>query len=261
VGQRVERGQALAILTPVVATADRSSFESTAGEIDTRIALAEAKLSRITRIAGVVAQKDIEDTRTELETLKTRRTAVRAAVRETVTLTAPISGTISMSMAVPGQLANAREALFEVVDLSRLWVEAIAFDARLVADITAARAVEATGEVLALDYVGRGVSARQQGLPLHFSIKTPPTTLVIGKPVNVLLTTRETRQGMILPQSAVVKGQNGLSIVWTHTQAERFKPNVVKVKPIDGQRLLVEGGLSPNERVVIEGATLLNQVR
>ncbi len=261
VGQKVEQGQVLAILTPIVATADRSSYESASGEIDTRIALGEAKLARLTRIAGVVAQKDIDDTRTELETLKTRRTAVRATVRETVTLTAPISGTVSMSTAVPGQLANAREALFEIVDPSRMWVEAIAYDARLVADITAARAVEATGEVLALDYVGRGVSARQQGLPLHFSIKAPPATLVIGKPVNVLLTTRETRQGMILPQAAVVKGQNGLSIVWTHTQAERFKPNVVKVKPIDGQRLLVEGGLSANERVVIEGATLLNQVR
>jgi membrane fusion protein, heavy metal efflux system len=261
VGQKVERGQALAILTPIVATADRSSFESASGEIDTRIALGEAKLARLTRIAGVVAQKDIDDTRTELETLKTRRTAVRSAVRETVTLTAPISGTVSMSTAVPGQLANAREALFEIVDPSRMWVEAIAFDARLVANITAARAVEATGEILTLDYVGRGVSARQQGLPLHFSIKTPPTTLVLGKTVNVLLTTKETRQGMILPQAAVVKGQNGLSIVWTHTQAERFKPNIVKVKPIDGQRLLVEGGLAANERVVIEGATLLNQVR
>ena len=261
VGQKVERGQTLAVLTPIVATADRSSFESASGEIDTRIALGEAKLARLTRIVGVVAQKDIDDTRTELETLKARRTAVRSAVRETVVLTAPISGTVSMSTAVPGQLATAREALFEIVDLSRLWVEAIAFDARLVADITAARAVEPTGEVLALDYVGRGVSARQQGLPLHFSIKAPPSTLVIGTPVKVLLTTKETRQGMILPQSAVVKGQNGLLIVWTHTQAERFKPNIVKVKPIDGQRLLVEGGLAANERVVIEGATLLNQVR
>lgn len=261
IGQRVERGQVLAVLTPVVGTADRSSYESAVGEIDTRIALAEAKLARITRIAGVVAQKDIDDTRTELETLKTRRLAVRSAIRESVTLTAPISGTVSMSTAVPGQLANAREVLFEIVDPTRLWVEAIAFDARLVADITAARAIEATGEVLVLDFVGRGVSARQQGLPLHFSIKSPPAALVIGKPVTVLLTTKDTRQGLILPQSAVVKGQNGLSIVWTHTQAERFKPNVVRVKPIDGQRLLVDGGLAPNERVVIEGATLLNQVR
>ena len=261
VGQIVERGQVLAVLTPVVATADRSSFESTAGEIDTRIALAEAKLARITRIAGVVAQKDIDDTRTELETLKTRRNAVRSVVRETVTLTAPISGTVSMSAAVPGQLANARETLFEIVDLKRLWVEAIAFDARLVTDITSARAIESSGDVLPLTYVGRGVSARQQGVPLHFAITAPPASSVIGKPVKIILTTKETRQGLILPQAAVVKGQNGLAIVWTHPQAERFKPNVVKVKPIDGQRLLVEGGLAANGRVVTEGATLLNQVR
>ena len=261
VGQIVERGQVLAVLTPVVATADRSTFESTAGEIDTRIALGEAKLARITRIAGVVAQKDIDDTRTELETLKARRTAVRSAIREPVTLTAPIAGTVSMSAAVPGQLANARETLFEIVDLKRLWVEAIAFDARLVADITSVRAIESSGDILPLTYVGRGVSARQQGVPLHFSITAPPASSVIGKPVKVILTTKETRQGLILPQAAVVKGQNGLAIVWTHTQAERFKPNVVKVKPIDGQRLLVEGGLAANERVVTEGATLLNQVR
>lgn len=261
VGQRVERGQTLAVLTPIVPTADRSVFESTLGEIDTRIALAETKLSRITRIAGVIAQKDIDDTRTELETLKTRRTAVRASGRETLTLTAPISGVVSLSTAVPGQIATARETLFEIVDPARLWVEAIAYDARLVADITAARAIDPTGDVLTLDYLGRGISARQQGVPLNFSIMAPPSTLVIGKPVTVLLTTKDTRQGLILPQAAVVKGQNGLSIVWTHTQAERFKPNVVKVRPIDGQRLLVEGGLAANERVVIDGATLLNQVR
>ena len=159
------------------------------------------------------------------------------------------------------QLASARETIFEIVDPSRLWVEAIAYDARLVANITVARATIGAGESLNLKYIGRGIAARQQRVPLNFQIVAPPPSLSIGKPVTVLITTRETRQGLILPQAAVVKGQNGLSIVWTHTQAERFKPNVVKVQPIDGQRLLVEGGLAANERVVIEGATLLNQVR
>ncbi len=83
-------------------------------KIDTRIALAEAKPARLTRIAGTVAQKDCDDTRTELQILNTHRTDVRATVRETVVLTAPISGIISVSTAVPGQLATAREALLRL---------------------------------------------------------------------------------------------------------------------------------------------------
>jgi hypothetical protein len=172
-----------------------------------------------------------------------------------------VSGIVSMSIAIPGQLANAREVLFEIVDPARLWVEAIAYDARLVSEVTTARALTKSGEPLALELAGRGVAARQQGIPINFRIVSPPAGLVIGMPVSVLVSTRETRQGLILPQAAVVKGQNGLPIVWTHSQAERFKPNIVKVTPIDGQRLLVEGGLAANERVVVEGATLLNQVR
>ena len=261
IGQTVERGQALAVLTPIIPTADRSTFESAIGEIETRVALAEQKLARLSRIPTAVAQKDIDDTRTELESLRTRRAAVRSAIREPITLTAPVAGVVSVSSAIPGQLASARETIFEIVDPSRLWVEAIAYDARLAADITAARASIGGGESLSLEYIGRGIAARQQGVPLNFRIVAPPGTLSIGKPVIVTITTRETRQGLILPQAAVVKGQNGLSIVWTHTQAERFKPNVVKVRPIDGHRLLVEGGLAANERVVVDGATLLNQVR
>jgi membrane fusion protein, heavy metal efflux system len=225
------------------------------------VALAEQKLARLSRIPNAVAQKDIDDTRTELESLKSRRAAVRSAIREPITLTAPVAGLVSLSSAIPGQLASARETIFEIVDPQRLWVEAIAYDVRLVADITAARAFVGAGDSLKLEFIGRGVASRQQGVPLNFHVVAPPASLSIGKPVTVIITTRETRQGLILPQAAVVKGQNGLSIVWTHIQAERFKPNIVKVRPIDGQRLLVEGGLAANERVVIEGATLLNQVR
>ena len=46
IGQRVEKDELLANLKPIVPTADRSSYESTIGEINTRMALAEQKLAR-----------------------------------------------------------------------------------------------------------------------------------------------------------------------------------------------------------------------
>lgn len=261
VGKTVEKGQALAFVVPIVATEDQNSYASTVGELDTQVALAEAKLARIARIPGAVPQKDIDDTRTELDGLRKRRADVRSSQSERQVLTAPISGVISLSTAVPGQLASARDTIFEIVDPARLWVEAIAFAPSLVDDILDASAVTTTGETFKLALVGRSLTLRQQGTPVTFQIDAPTRVLAIGRPMTVILKTRSNRDGMILPQASVVRGANGVAIVWTHIAAERFKPNVVKYQSLDGARVVIEGGLKPNERVVIEGATLLNQIR
>lgn len=261
VGQKIEKGQVLAYVTPIIPTADQSVYVSTVGEIETQIALAEQKLSRISRIPSVIAKKDIDDTKTELENLIKRRANVRASLAERQALVAPISGVLSVATAVPGQIATARDTLFEVVDPQRLWVEAIAFDNRVGSDIVEASAVTSTGESFKLHLVGRSLTLRQQGTAINFSIENPTGALGIGKPVTVIAKTGSLRQGMVLPQAAIVRGANGVSVVWTHTAAERFTPNVVKFQALDGERALVEGGLQPDERVVVEGATLLNQIR
>ena len=261
IGQKVVKGQVLANVIPVIPTADQNSYASTIGELDTQILLAEQKLARISRIPGTIPQKDIDDTRTTLDGLRKRRASVRSSQGEPQALTAPITGVVSMSSAVPGQLASARDVIFEIVDPTKLWVEAITFDPRIVADIVDASAVSTTGESFKLNFVGRSLTLRQQGTPLNFRIEAPTESLAIGRPLTVILKTASKRDGMILPQAAVVRGANGVSIIWTHMSAERFKPNVVKLQPLDGERVVVEGGLKANERAVIEGATILNQIR
>ncbi len=261
VGQKVLKGQVLANVMPVIPTADQNSYAGTIGELDTQILLAEQKLARISRIPGTIPQKDIDDTKTTVDGLRKRRASVRSSQGEPQPLTAPITGVIAMSAAVPGQLASARDVIFEIVDPTRLWVEAIAFDPRIVSDIVEASAVTNTGESFKLNFVGRSLTLRQQGTPVNFSVEAPTETLAIGRPMTVILKTASKRDGMILPQAAVVRGANGVSIIWTHVAAERFKPNVVKLQPLDGERVVIEGGLKSNERAVIEGATLLNQIR
>jgi membrane fusion protein, heavy metal efflux system len=261
VGQKVVKGQVLVNVTPVIPTADQNSYAGTIGELDTQILLAEQKLARISRIPGTIPQKDIDDTKTTVDGLRKRRASVRSSQGEPQPLTAPITGVIAMSAAVPGQLASARDVIFEIVDPTRLWLEAIAFDPRIVSDIVEASAVTTTGETFKLNFVGRSLTLRQQGTPVNFSVEAPTETLAIGRPMTVILKTASKRDGMILPQAAVVRGANGVSIIWTHVAAERFKPNIVKLQPLDGERVVIEGGLKPNERAVIEGATLLNQIR
>ena len=64
-----------------------------------------------------------------------------------------------------------------------------------------------------------------------------------------------------MPTSAVVRGATGLPIVWVKTAPERFEPQTVKTEPFDGDSVVVTAGVKPDQRVVTEGVTLLNQVR
>ena len=80
-------------------------------------------------------------------------------------------------------------------------------------------------------------------------------------PVKVVLQSTAKVDGFILPASAIVRGQTGLPIVWIKTEPERFEPQTVKVEPLDGQSVVVTAGLKPDQRIVTDGVTLLNQVR
>jgi hypothetical protein len=53
-------------------------------------------------------------------------------------LVAPVSGVIASSNAVAGQVVDARELVFEVVDPTRLRIEALAYDAAVVSDVAGA---------------------------------------------------------------------------------------------------------------------------
>jgi multidrug efflux pump subunit AcrA (membrane-fusion protein) len=67
--------------------------------------------------------------------------------------------------------------------------------------------------------------------------------------------------GIVLPDTAVVRGPNGLPRVWVKTAAEHFRPLPVRVAPLNGADVLVLGGIDAGSRVVVEGAELINQVR
>ncbi len=67
--------------------------------------------------------------------------------------------------------------------------------------------------------------------------------------------------GLALPRAAVVRTSNGQDVVYEHTTAERYEARQVRIEPLDGNRVLIGGGIGPGKRVVVQGAELLDQVR
>ena len=259
-GQKVRKGEVLLWLRPVVGSMERGNQRAALADVEAQLAIASAKAARYAQLEGSVPQKDIDAARFELRALQQRRAAVGASLGDAEALVAPVSGVISATSVVNGQVVDARELLLEIIDPTRLSVEALAYDAALVDGLTSA-SVPLPGGALALQFVGGGRQLREQALPLLFRVKSQNAPVAVGQPVKVIAKTSRTTQGVALPHAALVRNSAGDSVVWVHIGAERFAPRKVTSQPLDAGSVAVTQGLAAGERVVSVGASLLAQVR
>ncbi|MFP5410236.1 MAG: efflux RND transporter periplasmic adaptor subunit [Gammaproteobacteria bacterium] len=260
-GQRVARGQVLAMLHPAASSIERGNQQERLAELEAALAIAERRHARYLQLEGVVPQKDVDTARDERDALRKRRAAVAASVGAAEALRAPVSGIVGATHVVAGQVVEAREVLFEIVDPARLAVEALAYDATLAGTIGAASATLPDGRVLPLTFLGGGRVLREQALPLLFRIAVPDAPVAVGQPLAVIVQTRGTGPGVALRAAALVKNRAGATAVWVRDGAERFVLRAVEARPLDAATAVVTRGLAAGERVVTEGATLLTQVR
>lgn len=262
-GQRVGKGDVLAVVTPTIGAVERGGVEAQVAELDASVRLAQAKVARLSALTGSVPGKDIDEARLELDGARRRRAALAPSLAQGEALRAPVSGVVSVANAQVGALVESKDVLFEIVDPARLWVEAILTDPSLAGQVKAASAVTADGTELAVTFIGRGLTLRQGAVPLQFRIDGPPPGLSVGSPVTVVAELDGKERGVALPRAAVVRQANGTPAVWDHVSAERFVARPVRVRPLDAGHVLVLGGLAsdPAPRVVVRGAELLGQVR
>jgi membrane fusion protein, heavy metal efflux system len=260
-GQAVRKGQVLAVVRSSVSAIERAN--QTAASLDTQgsIELAKKRLARLEQLEGTVPQKDIETARAELQSLQQRGKAISGSAAAVETLVAPVSGVIAAINVVAGQVVDAREVLFEIVDPARLMVEANAFDASLLSSVASA-SVNLGSSSAPLRYVGAGRALREGAIPLIFrSEGANALPLAVNQSIKVVVQTKEVIKGFAIPSGAVVKNPSNQDIVWVHTGAEQFAPRVVRFANLDGSRSTVLDGLVAGDRVVTQGSALVNQVR
>lgn len=262
-GQAVRKGETLAVVRTSSAAIERANQVAQTAELRASLDIARKRLARLEQLEGTVARKDIEAARAEADSLAQRVAAVSASISATEALVAPVSGVIAAANVVAGQVVDAREVLFEIVDPARLMVEASAFDAALIGNIASASASATPGTSVALRFMGAGRVLREGAIPLHFSTAAgkEAAPLAVGQPVKVIVQTRETVKGFAVPTGAVVKNPSNQDMVWVHTGAELFQPRPVRAIALDGATVSVVDGLKAGDRVVTQGAPLVNQVR
>ncbi len=260
-GTPVKKGDVLAYVTPPLQAIDASDMRQRQGELDQQISIVERRLARYETLVpgGAVARTQLEDTQLELQGLRDRRASLDKSRRNTEELVAPVDGIIAEGTAVAGQIAQSNAVIFNIVDPSRLWVEALSFDS--LSGVQSAVARLNNDRTYPLAFRGAGFAGRNQSIPVQFAVEGNVAGLRAGQFVTVLATTDEEKTGFAIPRAALVRNANGQDVVYEHVAAERFEPRPVRVEPLDGDRVFIATGLAAGKRLVVQGAELLGQVR
>ncbi|WP_326537124.1 efflux RND transporter periplasmic adaptor subunit, partial [Pseudorhodoferax sp.] len=204
-GQTVRKGEVLAYVVPSTAPIERSNQSSQLAELRAAKSLADKRVARLKELADTVPRKDIEAAESESASLAERIAAIGGGLATREALVAPVSGVIASAHVVAGQVVDARELLFEIVDPSRLRIEALAFDPALAANVGSAT-LSVGNQRVPLEFIGAARSLREQALPLGFRAQGAAlNSLAVGQPVRVFVQTKEKVKGLAVPVASLMK--------------------------------------------------------
>ena len=261
-GQAVTEGEILGHLRPIWSNRDRAELEAAISTLRGEIAEKELELARSRELPFLpFRQGRILSIRLELDKLRRHRDALLEGLEGTDPIIASASGVIARAEVRVGQVVEARQILWEIVDERRLWVEAEWFGAMPPSQIEGATALRTDGTAMPLIFEGSGWSLSGQSTPVQFRIERPGDGVRIGERLTVLVREAVGDEGMLVPKSALVRRPNGETGVWAATSAELFESHRVRWKAVDGHVIAIEAGLPEGARVVIGGAPLLSEVR
>ncbi len=258
-GQRVVKGQVLARIRPVGGAIERGNQQAQLAQIRANRTLVALRVKRLESLEGSVPQKEIEAARAELTSMIGQERAIGASVDGTDAITAPASGIIATANVLSGQIVESRDVLYEIIDPNRMMVEATTTDVTLAGRISNASLSGLPG--IELHLVGSGRSLRDGALPVNFRANAKNIALAVGQPVTVVVKLTDKLKGIALPAEALVRNQSNEPIVWIKSGAERFIAQQVEARPLDARTIVVVKGLTPDNRVVVSGASLINQIR
>lgn len=265
IGQTVRKGQVLGYVRYNADPYSRANQQAQLAQLRSNLELARQRVARLESLADTVPRKEIEAARAELASLGAATRSVGAGLDGREPLLAPVSGTIAQANAISGQVVEARDLLFQIVDPTRLQVEATTADPALAGQIDGASLLGVDDAALSL--IGGAGSLRDGLIPVSFRVDLADgaegrrLALVVGQPVTVVVRLKERTRGVVLPKESVVRNAANEPIVWIKSGAERYLPQPVQAHALDARSVVVVQGLGEDNRVVVQGAALISQIR
>jgi cobalt-zinc-cadmium efflux system membrane fusion protein len=171
-------------------------------------------------------------------------------------LYAPSDGIVMKQFATAGQRLTAADPLYQLAELSTLWLEIhVPLDTAKNVEINHRMTIcgkSIDGKVIA---VGREAHAADQGVLVRAEINKKTEQLTPGEFIEVCFIQQATTSQFEVPRAAVFRNE-GLSAVFIRTDGGFLYKNVNIVKD-NGNNIVISGDLLPKQMVVISGRATL----
>jgi len=260
-GDAVKRGAPLVTLSmPGLADAQNALTQARLrAQLATSNAVRDEKLFS----EGLIAESRLRATQSEAQSARASLAAAQAMLTmlgtgkvagSSITLTSPIAGAVTESVAEPGQRVDAGMALVKVADLSKLALE-IPLSTAQVRQVAVGQTVkvadsEASGRITAL----MPQLDASQSVLARASLTDPQGLLRPGQSVQAALSGMPPAQALTVPAAALVWKIN-VPYVFVET-AKGFVPTPVQLIRQNASEAEV-GGLAAGSRVAIKGVSAL----
>ncbi|HVK40115.1 MAG TPA: efflux RND transporter periplasmic adaptor subunit [Candidatus Kapabacteria bacterium] len=268
-GERVSKGQVLFRVAQVLSPSERGAIRSEQIRAKAELASAEREVSRLGRLEGVVAGKQITEARIRRDAAREQYTALSAQLSgsdQTVAVTAPISGEITRAEIAAGEVIDGAEVVYEISDPSRIWIEANIFE-RDLPQLTDATSAEITtpaapGRVFrgTLHRLAGTVDPETQTVTALFTVDNPGGTLRINMSAQIAVASGARSRSLAIPDAAIVRS-GARQVVFVHTAPELFEARDITLgaAAADGY-VHVISGVRPGERVLITGTHQMRSI-
>ena len=180
-----------------------------------------------------------------------------------VTIYSNANGTVVERKVTNGQYVNAGDTLFNVADLSEVWIMADVYESQLPL-IRAGQAVTIESEALPnqklhgrVDFIEPVASPQTRTVPVHVHVANPGMRLVPGMFVSATFVEPAQRETAVVPRSAVIE-TGTRKIVYIAKDDGAFEAREVEVGAPTEDLFPILKGVSPGEKVVINGNFLLD---
>lgn len=226
----------------------------------------------------VAAQSDVRAAETTLDAARHRLRILgrseddiaalqdRGAVSRTMTIEAPIDGTVIARKVGPGQhvRGDSNDALYTVADLSTMWLKAYVPETDI-AFVKVGQEIEVRVSALPervfkarITAVGAASDAQTRRVIVRSEIPNPDG-LLKSEMFATFQIRASTDESLAVPMNAVVR-EGDVAVVWVEQpdDAPLFKRRKVTIGIEQNDRIEIRSGLSPGERVAARGAIFID---
>jgi RND family efflux transporter MFP subunit len=274
VGQRVERGDTVATIRPVLGQqADAGTLHLALKRAEAGLKLAEAEKARTEKLQtqNAISQKRLLEAEqnydlalAEVAIAQKRLDQLQSGGDRSigVAIKSTVEGRIVDQRVLSGAFVREGEPVLVISGDDKLWIQAnLSSDDRH--KMAGFGGIELRLGERALRYrVGQDATIISKGgvidpktrtVPVIFEVESAPSELPAGEVLPVRLFGLEERPYVAIPKSAVVN-DGGVEVVYVQKDPEHFERREIETVLEDGDWVAIHAGVAEHERVVSEGA-------